>query len=233
MNLTTFLQLIYRNLLLLLAGGLLAATAAWWFVSQQKQEFTSEALLSTGIISSVSIKNADGGKSADRDYAQNELENLVSLANAHKTREELATRLLATYLQMPQPDVRLISEAEYNELHTAVFKPEVKALRDSTLEGTLARIIRQRDAATPNEVQKLIFSEKGYFGIDQYAKNLKVYRKGTSDLLQFTYTTTDAAICRHTLAVLLDIFMDKHATLKKGQSSEVSAYFAEATTQST
>ena len=58
MTFKTFFRILRRNFLLMLAGGLLAGSAAYWLMSQQKQEYVSEALVSTGIISSVSIKNS-------------------------------------------------------------------------------------------------------------------------------------------------------------------------------
>lgn len=232
MTIKTFLQLLKRNFLLLLAGGLLTASAVYWLVSKQKQEYNSEALVSTGIISSVSIKNTEGGKSADRDYAQNELENLVSLAIAHKTREELATRLLARYLMLDQADRRWISPDEFTYLQEEVFTTEIWALKDTSFASTLAKVSHARDASEGNDVQKLIYSDDAYFGIEYLQERLSVYRRGNSDLLQFAYTTSDAALCRQTLNELLTIFMDKHAALKKNQSSEVSTFFAEATTKS-
>lgn len=232
MSIKTFFQLLRRYFLLIVLSGVLAAGAAYWFVSQQKPDFTSEALVSTGIISSVSIKNTGGGKSADRDYAQNELDNLVSLATAHKTREDLAARLLARYLVLPAPDPRWVAAHEFEELHQKVFTPELLALRGESFESTLANVIRERDKTERNAVQALIYAEKGYFAIDNFTKNLKVYRRGNSDLLQFSYTTTDAAICKQTLNELLAIFMEKHKYLKENQSSEVSSFFAEATTKS-
>ncbi|MEM1215327.1 MAG: hypothetical protein AAGJ82_06570 [Bacteroidota bacterium] len=232
MTIKTFFQLLRRHFLLLLAAGLVTAGAAYYLVSKQKQEYTSKALVSTGIISSVSIKNTQGGKSADRDYAQNELENLVSLATAHKTREELSTRLLARYLTLDQADRRYISQAEFDFLHEEVFTASIWQLKDTSFARTLANVTAARDAAEGNDVQALIYSDEGYFGIDYLAEHLKVYRRGNSDLLEFIYSTTDAAFCRQTLNEMLDLFMEKHTKLKKSQSSEVSDFFAEATQNS-
>lgn len=232
MTFKTFLQLLKRNFLLILAGGLLAGSAAYWLISKQKQEHTSEALMSTGIISSVSIENTQGGKSADRDYAQNELENLISLATAHKTREELATRLLARYLTLDQADKRWISTSEFEHLHAEVFTANLWAHKGMDFETTLAKLEAARDATEGNDVQKIIYSDEPYFGVEYLQENLQVYRKGTSDLLRFVYTTTDGAICRQTLNELLALFLGKHKELKKGQSSEVSEFFAAATTRS-
>ncbi|MEL7248486.1 MAG: hypothetical protein AAFO03_08710 [Bacteroidota bacterium] len=232
MTFKTFFRILRRNFLLMLAGGLLAGSAAYWLMSQQKQEYVSEALVSTGIISSVSIKNTTGGKSADRDYAQNELENLISLATAHKTREELATRLLAYYLSLPAADSRWISTAEFDFLHQEVFTAQLWSQKGEGYEETLENLIAQRDAHEANDVQKIIYSDEAYFGIEYLEEQMQVYRKGNSDLLQFIYKTTDAAVCRHTLNMLLELFMEKHKDLKKNQSSEVSGFFAEATQKS-
>ena len=232
MGIKTFFQILRRNFLLILAGGALCASAAWWLVSKQKQEFNSEAVVSTGIISSVNIKNTGAGKSVDRDYAQNELENLISLATAHQTRTSLATNLLARYLYMPQADPKWISPEEFDFLQKEVFNDALKALRDTSIEATLQKLITKRDAVSKNVVQDIIFSDEVYFGIEYLQKNLKVFRRGNSDILQFTYHTTDRQICQQTLNEMLDLFLLKHATLKKNQSSEVAAYFENATNES-
>lgn len=232
MNIKTFLQLIRRYYLLIFAGGLLTASAAYWLVSKQKPSFQSQALLSTGIISSVTIKNTGEGKSADRDYAQNELENLISLATAHQTRGELAARLLAHYLQLTDANANWISTEEFTFLQEEVFNDALLEIRDSTYAQTLSNIQAIRDGEQAHAVKDLIFSDDDYFGIDYIAERLQVFRKGNSDLLQFSYNTSDAAICKQTLNVLLDLFMEQHASFKKSQSSEVATYFADATQQS-
>jgi uncharacterized protein involved in exopolysaccharide biosynthesis len=188
--------------------------------------------MSTGIISSVSLENTQGGKSTDRDYAQNELENLISLATAHKTREELATRLLARYLSLDQADKRWIDPEEYEHLQEEVFTAELWAARKADYDATLDNVRNLRDATERNAVQRIIYSDETYFGLEYIEKHLQVYRKGNSDLIRFIYTTTDAAICQQTLNELLVLFLEKHKTLKKGQSSEVAEFFAEATSKS-
>lgn len=232
MTIKLFFQLLRRNFLLILAGGILAASAAWWLVSKQKQEFTSEATVSTGIISAVNIKNTGDGSSVDRDYAQNELENLISLATAHQTRETLGTRLLARYLYMKQADVQWIHPDEFDFLHKEVFTDELRALRDTSFDATLNNLINKRNAPNKNIVQDIIYSDETYFGIEYLEKKLRTYRRGGSDLLQFTYSSSDRQICRQTLNELLDLFMLKHASLKKSQSTEVASYFEKATKQS-
>jgi len=117
-------------------------------------------------------------------------------------------------------------------LQDELLVPEVKRLRGEDYATTLARVEAARTATAPHAVQELIYSDAEYFGIDYLAEQLQVYRKGNSDLLQFVYRTHDAAICQQTLRFLLELFIDEHARLKKGQSSEVAGYFAQQTERS-
>lgn len=228
MTLKAFLQLLRRNAFLILGCGLLAAVAAYLLVSRQKQEYTSRAVISTGIVSSVSIKNPDSGVRVDRDYTHNEMENLISLATAHRTYEELATHLLATYLQMEEADLQWITGEEFTELREEVFTEELRAYRDSTADATLVRLTQACQEVASNPVKEIIYSDQAYFGVDYLEERLNVYRRGTSDLLQFSYSTTDPMICKQTLAQHLELFFGKQQQMKKNQSSEVVEYFASA-----
>lgn len=232
MNLKVLLQLIGRNIILILAGAFLCAAATAYLTSKQKQDFTSKALVSTGIISSVNLQNAAGGKKVDRDYAQNEIENLIALATAHETLEALSSQLLAQLIQLPHAQSKWISEQEFDFLHQEVFTTELLSLRDSSFEACLQNVIAQRDANSNNTVQGIIYSDEPYFGIEFFQKQLQVYRKGNSDLLQFSYSCNDRQLARQTLNTLLEIFQNKHNDLKASQSSEVAGYFKNATQSS-
>lgn len=226
-------RLIKKNAWLVILTGLLAATAVYFLTVDSKQKYTSKAVLSTGAISAISINDPAATNRVDRDYFQNEMEKLISLATGYETMEELASRIMAKYLMLTGPDRKWVSAENLADIHEMIPDQIRRQLVvDTSEEATFQNLVAMREAGEPNAIQEVIYSDEEYFGIEYLQGALKVYRRGNSDLIQFIYSTTDPAICQQTLNYLIDIFMGKHADLKKVQSSDVVDYFAAATQES-
>lgn len=226
MTIKELIQLLWRNALLIIAAALTAGAVVFWLTMDTKREYTTKALVSSGVISPFSIENPNSSNRVDRDYALSELENLISLATAYETLEELATRLLAEQLyadtDTQHTQVRLPEETEAG-LAQAKRLLQAQATPDSAFLALAA--LRQSDPA----VNEIIYSDEEYFGLTYITEHLRVQRRGQSDLLEFTYTTTSPALCQRTLQLLIEIFMQRHAALKKGKTSGVVDYFSEVT----
>lgn len=219
-----------KNWLLILLTGFLAAFATFYLTQDQKLNYTSKALVSTGIVKAFSIENTSTGNKIDREYTINEIENLISLATAYATIEELATRLLAHYMSLEAPDAKWLEPSTFQVLQEEVFTPEFRAFApiDTSYEATYRRLVELRQEIESNPVRQLLYSDEDYFGIDKLIAEVKVYRKGNSDLLQFVYTANDKAISKQTLEVLIALFMQKHQEQKQKNSSNLVNFFADA-----
>lgn len=226
-------RLVKKNAWLVILTGLLAATAVYFLTVDSKQKYTSKAVLSTGAISAISINDPAATNRVDRDYFQNEMEKLISLATGYETMEELASRIMAKYLMLNAPDRKWVNAENLADIQ-ALIPDQIRRqiVVDTSEEATFQNLVAMREAGEPNVIQEVIYSDEEYFGIEYLQGALKVYRRGNSDLIQFIYSTTDPAICQQTLNYLIDIFMGKHADLKKVQSSDVVDYFATATQES-
>lgn len=226
-------RLVRKNFLLILLTGVLAATAVYFLTANRKQKYSSKALISTGAISAISINDPSATHRVDRDYFQNEMEKLISLATGYETMEDLASRLLARYLMLNGPDRQWVTPENFPDLATLLpASMRTQIVVDTSESETLKNLIALRESVQPNAVQEVLYSDAEYFGVEYLQEELKVYRRGNSDLIQFMYTTTDPAICQQTLNYLITIFLEKHASLKKMQSSDVVDYFAGATQES-
>ncbi|HMQ49683.1 MAG TPA: hypothetical protein PKA00_19525 [Saprospiraceae bacterium] len=230
MSLQDLIKIGQKNWLLILLTGFLAAFAAFYLTKDQKLNYTSKAVVSTGIVKAFSIENTTTGNKIDREYTINEIENLISLATAYATMEELATRLLTHYMSLQSPDPEWLEPSTFQLLQEEVFTPEFRATAplDTSYEATYQRLVELRQRMESNPVRQLLYSDDDYFGIDKLIAEVKVYRKGNSDLLQFVYTANDKAISKQTLEVLIAIFMQKHQEQKKKNSSSLVDFFAEA-----
>lgn len=233
MTITDLIRLLRKNLALILAAGLVAAAAVFVLTMNAKQKYTSKALVSTGIISAFSIENPSNSGSVDRDYTLSELENLMALATAYETMQELSARLLAFYLTVEKPRKLWLSPATFKQIRELPLEgipQQMETLSDEQQKLDLAAYYRDREEG--NALQDLIYSDEEYFGIEYLQKQIKVYRRGNSDLLEFAYTTTDPAICQRSLEILIEIFMRRHGELKKTNTSRVVEYFADAAGES-
>jgi uncharacterized protein involved in exopolysaccharide biosynthesis len=212
--------------------GLLSAGIVLFYIKDQKNQYTSKTIINTGVVSGYNIENHNSDNRIDRDYTRNELENLIILATAYESIEEFALRLLATYLLLNEPEPQWITPEGFNELKT-LLEPygDLKELTKSTASETIDHLRFLRDSSENYIINNLIYSDNPFFGID-HLQTIKVVRKGASDLLELSYTTIDPAICKNTLQILTNVFIEKYHKLKEGQSEDVLSYFEQATVES-
>ncbi|GAB4424734.1 MAG: hypothetical protein OHK0039_42080 [Bacteroidia bacterium] len=224
MDLVQFIRLFLRYNLLIFGTAVFLAVAVFYMTRHEKRSFTSEALVNTGLVSGYNIETQDGGKT-DYFYTSAELDNILNLIDAHETKEELGTRLLAEVLSYADPDPARILAGNYIELRQEIGPDVWDSLAVPGDPGALAH--RDRGGST-NLIHDLIYSKHPLFGIDQL-NSIRVAREGKSDMIRLTYTTVDPGICQRSLVLLIEIFTRKHREIKEGQSANVLEYFEAAT----
>ncbi len=227
MTLLEFIRIALRQFKLMALMGITMAGMVFYTTRNQPREYASSSLVNTGLVSGYNLESAD--TKIDFSYTNNEMENLVSLATSYQTIEELSIRLLAKYAVLDSPRPEIIGEEGWLELQ----KPEFRAVRKLIVvqgdsAATYQRIQQLRLDRKENELQRLLYSNHPYFGIEKL-QTLNVSREGKSDQLRFKYSTTDAAVCRETLVEFTRIFSEKQRHLKQVQSTDVLEFFAKAT----
>ena len=232
MDLARFLKLINQHLLIILCSGVLCASIVFLFTKDERKEYTSRTVINTGVVSGYNIENHNSDSRVDRDFTRNELENLVNLAAAYETMEMLSLRLIAHYVQLDSLDPQWISP-EGMVLLRELFQGglDKSILLRTSIDSTVSHLIDLKNVQRDPALMELVYSDHEFFGIEQLQK-IRVSKKGTSDLLEFTYTTSDPHVCRQTLVLLTEVFFEKHRSLKEGQSEDVLGFFEEATNQS-
>ena len=198
--------------------------------SEERPSYRSQALLSTGIMT--------GSDKAGyvRDLVINELEGIQNLARSFETREELAARLLATYLTLEGPDPSIISERAYLDLREELSADILRRHGGySTAQEAYERIVAHRDsllqfgeANAEHPLIEILYGDNELVGIEHLAE-LKVGRRGLSDILEISYATVDAAWCKRTLDTHIEIFLATHGAVKVERSTGALAYFRKAT----
>jgi hypothetical protein len=229
MSLVDFLRIVYRNLFLLLFSATLLAGLIGFSSSKEKSTYSSSTLINTGVVSGYNIESS-GNTKVDRDFTNNELENLISLATAKNTQMDLVIRLLARITDPVWVDTSGVMKETIAELKIEVT-PQIweTIAAGKTLEDR-ERLVRAEYAKGGNSpVYELFHSKNDLLGLQTLEATIKVVRERTSDMIRFSYTTTDPGLCKETLVELTRIFIRKHKAIKEGQTTDVIDYFGDAT----
>ncbi|MBK8654055.1 MAG: hypothetical protein KBG02_06860 [Haliscomenobacter sp.] len=229
MNLSDFIRLLRQHLRLMLGTAFLMGATVFVLTMGYKKEYTSKTIINTGLVSGYTIERHSSGSHTDREYANNELMNLVTLSMAHETMEELSVLLIAQYLMVREPDPQWVLAENFGSIEKALPLSLREALADSTLDQTAFNVRQYAQSGLGNPVERLIHSDTEYFGIDYLKKHYHSERKPSSDLLEFTGVSTDPAICQHSLRLWSGIFIKKQRELKESQSTSVLEFFRRAT----
>lgn len=191
---------------------LLLAISCYFFMGRLKKTFTSDTTIYTGIMSGYTLKG-----NAETDYyaSGNAFDNLLNLVTSRATKEEAIFRLLAHHLHQRVPPTAL------TELLPADLR---KRLRGATPDATAQRIAVYAHRSTTNEIYRLLNSLEPTYSLDALS-HLTSTRLGTSDLIKLEYEANDPEVCRHTLQLVTEVFLDKSRQLHEGQTTSVVSYY--------
>ncbi len=221
MSLVQFIKLLLNNWKLLLLVPFALAASIYYFTRHQKKTFSSDTVIYTGIASGYSI---NGSKSADYFATSNAFDNLLSLINSRETQQEVSIRLLASHIFTSIHDPSLLSYESYTKLSQTIPNYLRQKLRKSSVEETQDAITNYMQSSDNNFIYNLINSDNPFYSVKSL-HTIKATRINSSDLIRITYETQDAAIAKHTLELLIYVFMNKHKLLREGQTGSVISYF--------
>lgn len=229
MDFVQIIRLLARYFHYIALSALLLAGLVFISTKGDKQQYTSHTLLNTGLISGYNIES---NKSSSVDYAftNNELENLINLATSYETNKELSARILSYLLyenHHQSNSVRIENLADLQE-SLELLQLEISDADDP--QRIYERIVLIRDKDQANPVYELTNSDNPFFGIEQL-ESINVFREGKSDMIRMEYMALDPFISQYTLELLTNIFIEKHRTIKNGQSESVIGFFEEATSK--
>lgn len=201
------------------------AFSIWYFTRHEIKIYASETVVYTGIASGYSLS---GNNKVDYFTASNAFDNLISLINSRETKNEASLRLLAEHLCMTKHDPAKLSWEAYQAVHKLIPDSVKKQVCSSSAEATYKALNEYMHKNENNLVYKLIYSTAPYYS-NGALNNIKPLRVNSSDLIKISYEAPDAAICKRTLELVLEVFMRKHRLIKDGQSGSVVAFFEQET----
>ncbi|MCY7421242.1 MAG: hypothetical protein LH478_05795 [Chitinophagaceae bacterium] len=221
MSFIQFIKLLLRNWKVLLLVPAVLGASIFYFTRKQKKVFSSETIVYTGIASGYSL---NGNNSADYFSTSNAFDNLLSLINSRQTKEEVALSLLSTHLFATAHDPALLGWDAYEQLKELVPDSIRRKLVKPTIEETQSAVAAYMKSSESNLVYNIVNSDNPFYSINTL-RSIQAMRISSSDLIKVSYETNDAAICKHTLELVVEIFMKKHLLLHEGQTGSVIAYF--------
>ncbi len=225
MSLLHFFKILLKNLKWLVLVPLVLALSVYYFTKNEKKVFSSESVVYTGIASGYSL---NGDTKADYFATSNAFDNLLTLILSRETKQQVAIDLLSEQLFLTKDDPALLSWASFDQLNKLVPESVRAKLVKPTLQETIAAIKDYMQSSDDNLVYKIINSDNPFYSVNAL-QNIKAVRVSSSDLIKISYETNDAAICKNTLDLLIQTFMEKHRMLKEGQTESVITYFEKET----
>jgi uncharacterized protein involved in exopolysaccharide biosynthesis len=208
-------------------------------------EYTSQSVLYTGLATGSSIEM---DKKFSTQATNTAFDNLINIIKSRETQEEVAVRLLALHLLLPEANPKYISKAHYEELRATVpeglygfleeennipfdnEEDEVNMQLPSEIdkgryEKTVQNLLNLMRSGTDNFMYELFsYEENKHYSLKALSE-IKAQRINSSDLIKMSYTVNDPGICQLTLAIYNAVCIKNYKILKENRSGSVVKYF--------
>ncbi len=241
MKMIDLIRLLYRHRVLLVLTPILMALTIVVLTRNPSFTYTSETTIYTGIASGEGV-----GMGMNLSYfaTNTSFDNLINVTKSRDTKQEVAIRLLAQHLMLPQPDPKFIAAKSYNELKAitpeyirrlvvrtdssvpdSAFTPLFPSyLNKKDYEQTVLNLKACMEANDTNFVYKLLNYNHPHYSLDAIS-SIDVTRMESSDLVRLRYDSDDPGICQQTLALFMDACIKNYKKIKVSGSDAVIKYF--------
>lgn len=246
MTIIDFVRLILKHLTLLLIVPILLASLVISLTMHPTFEYSSQTILYTGLASGSSI---DMDKAFNYQATNTAFDNLINIINSRETQEEVAVRLLAIHLMLPEANPNYISNEFYKELKLKVPEEIYRyietgdnksATKDTTIlvnnplppeidrynyEKTVQNLLTLMRSSSDNYIYELLsYEEDKHYSI-KAVSGIQAQRINNSDLIKLSYTVNDPGICQQTLAIYNEVCIINYKAIKENSSDAVVKYF--------
>lgn len=188
-----------------------------------------EATLYTGAASGYNIEG--GNNKVDWATAQNTMDNLMNIIKAESTLKRVSMRLYARILIKgnPEKDNEFITAGNYNRIYNHLKNSpngkEILALVDKRSEDkTVANFFSYLKPTQSNYLYGVFYYNLPYCSYNDL-RSIKVARKGSSDLIELSYTAGDQGIAYNTIDILTKEFVNEYSAIRYGETDKVIEYF--------
>jgi uncharacterized protein involved in exopolysaccharide biosynthesis len=247
MNIIEFVRLILKHLILLLIVPLLLATMVILLTLNPSHEYSSQTILYTGLATGSSIEM---DKKFNYQATNTAFDNLINIIKSRETQEEVAIRLLALHLMLPDSNPKYISKTLFdefqkkipknlyqyvetgnnidnNEIELGDYNKELfpEEIDRKNYEKTVENLTDLMKSGSDNFVYELLnYDEDDHYSLKAISQ-IKAERINSSDLIKLSYTVNDPGICQQTLAIYSRVCIINYKDIKENRSDAVVKYF--------
>ena len=246
MNIIDFVRLILKHIVLILVVPLLLGFMVILLTMNPTYEFSSQTILYTGLATGSSIEM---DKKFNYQATSTAFDNLINIIKSRETQEEVAVRLLAIHLMLPEANPKYISkelydklklkvpEEIYNYIETGDNKSETKddlevinvplpeVIDRDNYEKTVQNLMTLMRSGSDNFIYELLnYEDDDHYSL-KAVSSIVVGRINNSDLIKLSYTVNDPGICQQTLAIYNRVCIINYKHIKENSSDAVVKYF--------
>lgn len=247
MTIVDFVRLILKHLVLLILVPLLLGSMVIVLTMNPSFEYSSETLLYTGLATGSSIEM---DKTFNYQATNTAFDNLINIINSRETQEEVAIRLLAQHLMLPEANPKFISKELFDEFQKKIpkdlykyvakgntsvnnsvqesdadYTPFPESINRKNYEQTVLNLTSLMKSSNTNFVYELLnYDEDDHYSLKAIS-GIKAQRINSSDLIKLSYTVNDPGICQQTLAIYNQVCIINYKQIKENRSDAVVKYF--------
>lgn len=246
MSIVDFVRLILKHLALLILVPVLLASLVIALTMNPAYEYTSQTILYTGLATGSSIEM---DKKFNYQATNTAFDNLINIINSRETQEEVAVRLLALHLMLPEANPKYISKKFYDQLgeklpedieqyvergdHPAgkldveniVNNPLPPEIDRYNYEKTVQNLLALMHSSTDNFIYELLSYEQDKHYSIYAVSGVSAQRINSSDLIKLSYTVNDPGICQQTLAIYSAVCLVNYKGVQGNNSESIVSYF--------
>lgn len=213
----------------IILGSLVITIATIYATRNMPKVYTAKTTLYTGIVSGYSIEGEKGD--IDWTVATNSMDNIINIIQSESTLKKVSYRLYGRNMIHGdlQNNTKYITAASFQEIYNrTVNRPDGQKLLSlidkSSEENTLNNLLAYEKPDRNNFVYGLFYWNHPHYSYGAL-KNIRIERKGTSDLLDISYTSNDPGIAYNTLDILMTEFVNEYKNIRYGETDKVIEYF--------
>jgi uncharacterized protein involved in exopolysaccharide biosynthesis len=247
MTIIELVRLVLKHLVLLLVVPVLLASMVILLTMNPSFEYSSQTILYTGLATGSSIEM---DKKFNYQATNTAFDNLINIIKSRETQEEVAIRLLALHLMLPEVNPKYISKELFDEFQKKI--PEglydyietgnnidlnsieisdydkdlfPKNIDRNNYEKTVQNLTTLMKSSSDNFVYELLnYDEDDHYSLKAISQ-ITAQRINSSDLMKLSYTVNDPGICQQTLAIYSRVCIINYKHIKENRSDAVVKYF--------
>ena len=247
MAIIDFIRLILKHIVLLIVVPIFLGCLVILLTTNPSFKYSSETLLYTGLASGSSIEM---DKTFNYQATNTAFDNLINIINSRETQEEVAIRLLAQHLMLPEANPKYISQEHFIEFQKKIpkdiykyvstgnvtdidpdqlnnyhYEPFPSEINRKNYEKTVSNLKALMKSGSDNFVYELLnYGEDKHYSLKAISE-IKAQRINSSDLMKLSYTVNDPGICQQTLSIYNQVCIINYKSIKENRSDAVVKYF--------